>query len=140
VNRIPESWARIYAVVRAIPKGRVMTYGQVAAAAGLPRRARLVGYALHALPEHSRVPWQRVVNARGEISLRGGASEQRLRLQMEGVRFDASGRIDLERFGHVAPASRIAGSEPPPSEVPPLEARPAPKARSPRAARRNSPR
>ena len=55
----------IYAVVRQIPEGRVSTYGWVARLAGLPRHARLTGYALHALPDYTDVPWQRVVNARG---------------------------------------------------------------------------
>ncbi len=95
-------WRRIYAVVRRIPRGRVATYGQVATLAGLPRQARVVGYALHAVAESSTVPWHRVVNARGAISLRsdgsgGGSVVQRLRLEQEGVRFDARGRIDLER-------------------------------------------
>lgn len=97
-----DSHARIHAAVRRIPRGRVATYGQVAVAAGLPGRARLVGYALHALPEHTAVPWHRVINAEGRISLRrGGAGEvtQRLLLEGEGVRFDAAGRIRLAEFG-----------------------------------------
>jgi methylated-DNA-protein-cysteine methyltransferase-like protein len=92
-------WARVYAVVRRIPKGRVATYGQVAALAGLPRQARQVGYALAALRD-ARVPWQRVINARGEISPRrepGVEALQRRMLEREGVRFDAGGRIELER-------------------------------------------
>ena len=96
------SYERIWRVVRRIPKGRVATYGQVAALAGLPRQARLVGYALHALPEAREVPWQRVVNAQGRISARGLAEYealQRKRLEREGVRFDANGKIDLARFG-----------------------------------------
>lgn len=95
-------WERVYAVVRRIPKGRVATYGQVARLAGLGRNARQVGYALHALPAHSGVPWHRVINARGEISLgpSGGADvTQRLRLEREGVKLNARGRIDLKRFG-----------------------------------------
>ena len=84
-----------------IPRGRVATYGQVAEVARLGRAARQVGYALHALPEGSDVPWHRVVNARGEISLRASGWEvpQRALLEREGVRFDARGRIDLARFG-----------------------------------------
>lgn len=96
------SYARIWKVVRRIPKGRVATYGQVAQLAGLPRQARLVGYALHALPEAKQVPWQRVVNAQGRISARGLSEYetlQRQRLEREGIRFDARGRIDLARFG-----------------------------------------
>ncbi|NRF70274.1 MGMT family protein [Aquincola sp. S2] len=91
--------ARVYAVVQRIPRGRVLTYGQVAAAAGLGAMARQVGYALHALPDHSPVPWHRVVNARGEISRRsvpGAELEQRIRLELEGVKFDARGRVRRE--------------------------------------------
>jgi methylated-DNA-protein-cysteine methyltransferase-like protein len=94
-------YPRIYAVVRRIPKGRVSTYGQVARLAGLPQGARQVGYALHALSSETRVPWQRVVNARGEISARrlaGPEALQRVLLEAEGVAFDSRGRIDLARF------------------------------------------
>jgi methylated-DNA-protein-cysteine methyltransferase-like protein len=91
--------SRINRVVSRIPKGRVATYGQIARLAGLRGQARLVGYAMHTLPAGTRVPWQRVVNARGEISLPGSsAARQRERLESEGVRFDARGRIDLDRF------------------------------------------
>ena len=99
-RRLSDSYSRIYAVVRRIPRGRVATYGQVAAIAGLPNHARQVGYALHALPEGSDVPWQRVINARGEISPRASAGWeglQRRLLEEEGVAFDAGGRVDLER-------------------------------------------
>ena len=90
---------RIHRVVSRIPKGRVATYGQIARLAGLRGQARLVGYAMHALPATTRVPWQRIVNARGEISLPGSSAvRQRERLEKEGVRFDARGRIDLDRF------------------------------------------
>ncbi|MFH1221075.1 MAG: MGMT family protein [Candidatus Eisenbacteria bacterium] len=98
----PGRWERVYAVIRRIPAGRVATYGQVAHLAGLGPNARQVGYALHALPERSLVPWHRVINARGEISLSpwgGGDITQRLRLEREGVRFDARGRTDLSLFG-----------------------------------------
>jgi methylated-DNA-protein-cysteine methyltransferase-like protein len=98
----PGRWERVWAVVRRIPRGRVATYGQVAALAGLGRQARQVGYALHALPGEGFAPWHRVVNARGAISLpAGGGADltQRIRLEREGVRFDARGRIDLERYG-----------------------------------------
>jgi methylated-DNA-protein-cysteine methyltransferase-like protein len=89
---------RIYAVVAAIPRGRVVTYGQVAAMAGAPRHARQVGYALFDLPEGSPVPWHRVVNARGEISQRsesGCENIQRSKLEAEGIEF-RNGRVDLE--------------------------------------------
>jgi methylated-DNA-protein-cysteine methyltransferase related protein len=92
----------IYAVIRRIPKGRVATYGQIADLAGLPGHARQVGYALYALREGSTVPWHRVVNAQGRLSLGRvvpeGDVEQRIRLEIEGVAFDADGRIPLERF------------------------------------------
>ncbi|HXV13449.1 MAG TPA: MGMT family protein [Candidatus Krumholzibacteria bacterium] len=94
------AYERIYRVVRRIPRGRVATYGQVAelAQASGPRQ---VGYALHALPDGSDVPWHRVVNAQGRISLRsglGGESFQNALLKAEAVEFDAKGRIDLDRF------------------------------------------
>jgi methylated-DNA-protein-cysteine methyltransferase-like protein len=69
--------------------------------AGLPGHARQVGYALHALPPGSDVPWHRVINAKGEVSPRsepGWASFQRVLLQDEGVSFDTRGRVDLKRF------------------------------------------
>lgn len=92
---------RIYAVVSRIPKGRVATYGQVARLAGLARQARLVGYALNVLPEGSRTPWHRVVNAQGRISARSSelgheALQERL-LKREGVRL-IDGTIDLKRY------------------------------------------
>ncbi len=99
------TYARIYKVVRRIPKGRVATYGQVASLAGLGGHARQVGYALSALsdedPRHKGVPWHRVINARGEISLLeepGGNLVQRRALEAEGVQFSASGRVSLERY------------------------------------------
>jgi methylated-DNA-protein-cysteine methyltransferase-like protein len=95
-------WRRVYDVVRRIPRGSVATYGQVARLAGLGGNARQVGYALHALPAHSNVPWHRVINARGEISLprsSGADVTQRLRLEREGIEFDGRGRIDLRKFG-----------------------------------------
>jgi methylated-DNA-protein-cysteine methyltransferase-like protein len=88
-------------VVARIPRGRVATYGQVAALAKLPRHARLVGYALHALPDGSAVPWHRVVNAKGTVSPRaepGRDGLQRALLEKESVRFDRAGRLDLARF------------------------------------------
>src|SRR5688572_17269689 len=89
---------RIYAVVRRIPHGRVATYGQVARLAGLGRHARQVGYALSALRTGSRVPWHRVINARGEVSRRarpGAELSQRMLLEREGHRFDTRGRVRL---------------------------------------------
>ena len=97
------SYERIWAVVRRIPAGKVATYGQVARTAGLGGAARMVGYALHALPERGhRVPWQRVINSQGRISQRrfpGAEDVQRRLLEREGVRFDARDKVDLARFG-----------------------------------------
>jgi methylated-DNA-protein-cysteine methyltransferase-like protein len=99
--RALSSYERIYRVVRRIPRGRVASYGAVARLAGLPGAARQVGYALAALRDGTRVPWHRVVNARGAVSPRASGFEtpQRRLLEREGVRFDAAGRIDLGRFG-----------------------------------------
>ena len=102
---------RIYAAVRRIPRGRVATYGQVAELAGLEGQARQVGYALHALPARSNVPWHRVINARGEISLRRGSDAhelQRMLLEGEGIEFDEQRRVDLEKFGIRARRARRA--------------------------------
>jgi len=95
-------YSRIYAIVSRIPRGRVATYGQVARLAGSPGRARQVGYAMHALPAGTRVPWHRVINAQGRVSRRrvpGNEITQRILLEAEGIRFTASGKIPLERFG-----------------------------------------
>jgi len=90
---------RIHDLVSRIPRGRVATYGQVARLAGLRGHARLVGYALHALPADTSVPWQRVVNAQGGISTRAGhGARQRRLLEREGVRFDSLGRIPLASY------------------------------------------
>ena len=95
-------FARVYALVREIPRGRVATYGQVAALLGVPRGARAVGWALRALPaaQAARVPWHRVVGAGGRISPRAGPGPQvqRQRLRKEGVCFRGA-VVDLARHG-----------------------------------------
>jgi methylated-DNA-protein-cysteine methyltransferase-like protein len=92
----------VYAVVRRIPRGRVMAYGQVALVLGAPRAARAVGGALHLLAGASTdVPWWRVVNARGTISTRCPAQsmwEQAARLRAEGVAVDDTLHLDLARY------------------------------------------
>lgn len=101
VARVDGSYARIYAVVRRIPRGRVATYGQVARLAGLPGQARQAGYALHALSDDLGLPWHRVINAQGRVSPRGEPEwedVQRQMLEREGVHFDTSGRTDLDRY------------------------------------------
>lgn len=91
----------ICTVVRRIPSGWVATYGQVATMAGMPRRARLVGRVLQRLDPATKVPWHRVVNAKGEVSFslsrNGGDILQRRLLEKEGIEFDGRNRLDLER-------------------------------------------
>jgi methylated-DNA-protein-cysteine methyltransferase-like protein len=97
------TYEAFYEVARRIPEGRVTTYGAVAAEAGLPGRARQVGYSMAALSDERDVPWHRVINAKGEVSPRSGGSPfqqiQRVLLEAEGVVFDERGRVDLDRFG-----------------------------------------
>ncbi|MBN2565007.1 MAG: MGMT family protein [Candidatus Eisenbacteria bacterium] len=97
--------ARIYAVARLIPVGRVATYGQIATIAG-GCTPRMVGYAMAAVPPGSDVPWHRVINSRGRISLSPegeGYRIQKALLESEGVVFDENGRADLGRFGWIGP-------------------------------------
>lgn len=90
-----------YAIIRRIPEGRVMTYGDVARAAGFAGRARRVGYALACCGDPF-LPWWRVINARGQASRSNGrsisADEQEHRLRREGIAMDASGTVDLARY------------------------------------------
>ncbi|MDI4650027.1 MGMT family protein [Cohnella hashimotonis] len=89
--------AQVVEVIKAIPAGKVMTYGQVAAAAGSSRAARRVVWVLHSLSEAHGLPWHRVVNAKGEIALPGDEARftQRALLEEEGVLFDGDYRVDL---------------------------------------------
>jgi len=100
--RSSSAYARVYSVVRSIPRGKVATYGRVASLAGYPHAPRLAGYALYALAEGTPLPWHRVVGAGGRLSLArlspDGALTQRMRLEREGVRFDARGRVELRAF------------------------------------------
>jgi methylated-DNA-protein-cysteine methyltransferase related protein len=97
------SYERIYRAVRKVPRGRVTTYGAIARMAGLPRQARLVGYALSALRGGTSLPWHRIINAQGRLSLekagRASGLTQRIRLEREGVKVDAAGRVSLARCG-----------------------------------------
>ncbi|MGQ9426357.1 MGMT family protein [Gilvimarinus sp. F26214L] len=90
---------RIFQVIVRIPHGRVATYGQVARLAGLPRAARLVGSTLRGLPKDTKLPWHRVINASGRISLPtdGSGKVQKERLETEGVDF-IKGRVSLRDF------------------------------------------
>jgi methylated-DNA-protein-cysteine methyltransferase related protein len=95
----PNKWDRIYSVVKLIPSGKVATYGQIATLAGYYGQARQVGYALHAVPS-DEIPWHRVINAQGKISLNlemGGAVQRKL-LENEGVIFTAANIIPLHHY------------------------------------------
>ena len=104
----PSAFERIWRTVARIPRGRVATYGQIARMTGFGNGARTVGWALRALPDDLRVggrpvPWQRVINARGEISLRGSgtggeALRQATALRREGIVVTRGGRVDLGRY------------------------------------------
>ena len=97
----PDLNHRIWQVVATVPAGRVSTYGDIARLAGLPGAARRVGKALRDLPEETRIPWHRIINAQGRISPRGGSDgqyTQRERLEAEGVSFGGNNRVDLARY------------------------------------------
>ncbi len=94
---------KVIAYVMRVPKGRVVSYGQVAAAAGSPRAARQVGGVLRALPADSSVPWWRVVNREGYLSISGNWEAtkelQKQLLEKEGVQFDENFTLDMKRYG-----------------------------------------
>jgi methylated-DNA-protein-cysteine methyltransferase related protein len=101
---MPSFFDQVYAVVRQIPPGKVASYGQVAALLGHPRAARTVGWALAALRDTNvpDVPWQRVINAQGRVSIRNlehAPEEQQMLLEAEGIEFNERGYIDWQRFG-----------------------------------------
>jgi methylated-DNA-protein-cysteine methyltransferase-like protein len=92
--------ARVYALVRACPAGRVTTYGWLAKTVGYPRGARMVGWFMNESPEG--VPAQRVINSKGELSgswAFGSHDLMRQLLEAEGIMFSADGRVDLKRYG-----------------------------------------
>ena len=99
MGQTPNFYEAVYELVREIPKGRVMTYGQIATILGAPRSARAVGYAMRASP--GQIPWQRVINSKGQISARSQVERpiiQKMLLESEGVHFDSTGTYDLERL------------------------------------------
>ena len=101
-------YQRVYDVVRQVPPGRVVTYGQIATVVGSSLTAREVGEAMAALRDRQPtplVPWQRVINAQGKIST--GPRQQHL-LEHEGVVFNARGHTDLQRFGWCGPEPQWA--------------------------------
>jgi methylated-DNA-protein-cysteine methyltransferase related protein len=93
------SYEKIWKVVSEIPYGTVATYGQIAMLANLEGHARLVGYALHAVKSDRKLPWHRVINSQGRISLTGPtAKRQRKLLEAEGIQFSPAGRISLSTY------------------------------------------
>ncbi|MCG6235876.1 MGMT family protein [Vibrio furnissii] len=91
--------AQIFAVIHQIPHGKVSTYGEIARMAGYPGYSRHVGKALGNLPKDSKLPWFRVINSKGEISLTGPDWErQRERLVAEGIAVSVEGRISLKKY------------------------------------------
>ena len=103
---------RVYDIVRQVPRGKVTTYGDVAQLVGQGCDARVVGYAMAVCPDD--VPWQRVINAQGKISPRSGdgPAKQQMRLEAEGIEFDARGKIDLKRFRWAGPNEEFAPAQP----------------------------
>jgi methylated-DNA-protein-cysteine methyltransferase-like protein len=97
-------YQQVYDLVAQIPRGRVMTYGQIAVLLRKPTAARAVGYALHQLPPGTDIPWQRVINSQGKISPRGAGdllhepSLQQILLEGEGIPFDSQRKIDLDQY------------------------------------------
>jgi methylated-DNA-protein-cysteine methyltransferase-like protein len=110
-----DSWVKsVWQVVQGIPRGHVLTYGEVARLAGMSRAARRVSQAMRRAPRSMKLPWHRVVNAQGKISFpedSSGFREQKNRLEEEGVVF-IKGKIDLDRFGYQGALDHLLWGEP----------------------------
>ncbi|MGX7595277.1 MGMT family protein [Planococcus plakortidis] len=91
---------KVIEIMKSIPEGKVMSYGQVARTAGNPRSARQVARILHSMSEKQDIPWHRIVNAKGEIAIKDGERRftQRLLLEEEGLRFEEEGKVSLSRY------------------------------------------
>lgn len=100
MTKIDNFFSRVYAMTRKIPRGRVSTYGQIAVLIGAPGAARTVGWALHSLPTGTKVPWHRVINSQGRISISGkySAEVQAERLRAEGIKVDKYLHVDLKKY------------------------------------------
>jgi methylated-DNA-protein-cysteine methyltransferase-like protein len=95
-----ESTRRIIEALRAVPRGKVSSYRDIARAAGLPNGARQVVRVLHAMSEPQRLPWHRIIRADGSVALEGPGRELQITLlRAEGVRVSKGGRVDLGRYG-----------------------------------------
>lgn len=102
LNAMSPFQTEVCRIVRKCPRGKVISYGGVAAMAGNPRAARAVGTIMQNLPDGTAIPWWRVINSRGEVSMRDighGPAIQRKLLEGEGVRFNATGRVDWAKYG-----------------------------------------
>lgn len=110
-----DRWVKaVWQVVQGIPRGHVLTYGEVARLAGMSRAARRVSQAMRRAPRDMGLPWHRVVNAQGKISFAedsNGYRRQKSRLEAEGIVF-LNGKIDLERFGYQGALDHLLWSEP----------------------------
>lgn len=98
-NLLPLS-QRIKEIIKGIPKGKVATYGQIAAFAGNPRASRLVVWTLNSSSQMEKLPWHRVINSKGRISLKPGQGYeiQKMLLQKEGIKFEEDDSIDLKKY------------------------------------------
>jgi len=105
--------SQIISLIKRIPRGKVASYGQIAALAGNPRGARAVIWLLHSSSGKEKLPWHRVINSRGTISLQPGqgCEEQRALLESEGVEFGLQGKVDLKRFQWPGPVVRQGRNE-----------------------------
>lgn len=110
-----DRWVKsVWSVVQGIPRGHVLTYGEVARLAGMSRAARRVSLAMRRAPKSMELPWHRVVNAQGKISFpedSSGFRRQKDRLESEGVVF-LKGKIDLERFGYQGALDNLLWGDP----------------------------
>jgi methylated-DNA-protein-cysteine methyltransferase-like protein len=110
-----DRWVQnVWQVVEGIPKGHVLTYGEVARLAGMSRAARRVSQAMRRAPRNRKLPWHRVVNAQGRISFPADSSghrQQKERLEREGVVF-VKGKINLERYGYKGALDHLLWNEP----------------------------
>jgi methylated-DNA-protein-cysteine methyltransferase-like protein len=99
-SRAPSFSQRVKEIIKKIPRGKVATYGQIAAYAGHPRAARQVVWILNSSSRKDKLPWHRVINRQGKISLEPnqGYEIQKMLLEKEGVKFDKNDRIDFKRY------------------------------------------
>lgn len=99
IEKKPSFTQMVKRIIKMIPPGKVSTYGQIAAYAGDPRGARQVSWILHSSSRKNNLPWHRIINSKGQISLRGSGHEmQKALLEKEGIRFDEEESVDLNEY------------------------------------------